>query len=438
MYLLSFLRAQVSMVFMQIFIYFFVPADVPLKRRIIIMAEIYVGCTFLDYMQYFVIKQDITQILQAFFGAVILQGSVFRLCKYKDFRALFSGLTTAVVLIVGNTIGIVAYIATRNIAVSLGCQILVHSMVIFTLIRFSRANWLWLMQGNWSFWGVLCLIPLLFWLVTYALTIWPQSVWNGDNYRNLLGVMILLILLETSYFIILAGVAHQFKTGEIERDNGYLETYAARLKQEADRLRDQESETALFRHDLRHYFRQIQAYAAAGNIEEVNKVLKLMDQKVLEITPKRYCDNLAVNGVITHCDAIAERERVRLDIDIEVPQHLSVNEFEFATVVSNLLENAVYGAMKVPEQDKRWAAITMHGIKGQMIVEVRNSYTGTLEISTDTGLPVAKEEKGHGYGLKSVMAFARKNHAIFDYDMEEETVSVRLLVQDKSRLDENL
>ena len=78
------------------------------------MAEIYVGCIFLDYMQYFVVKQDITQILQAFFGAVIVQGSLYRLCKYKDFRALFSGLTTAVVLIVGDTLGMIAFLATKS------------------------------------------------------------------------------------------------------------------------------------------------------------------------------------------------------------------------------------------------------------------------------------------------------------------------------------
>ncbi len=427
-YLLTFLRAQVSMFFMLIFIWFFIPTDQRLFRRIAIMVEIYVGCTFLDYMQYFVIRHDITQILQSFFGAVILQGSVYRLCKYKDFRALFSGLTTAVVLIVGNTIGILAFVATKSMAVSLSCQFLIHSLVMLILAHYCRENWFWLLEGKRSFWGVLCLIPLLFWLVTYALTIWPQSVWNGDNYRNLLGVMILMILLETSYFIILAGVATQFKTGEIERDNEYLETYAARLKQEADRLREQEAETAVFRHDLRHYFRQIQAYAALGDIAEINEVIQQLDQKVLEITPRRYCDNLAVNGVIAHCSTIAEREGVELKIETEVPQHLSINEFEFATVVSNLLENAVHAAIRVSEPDRRKVSISIHGIKGQMILEISNSYAGKIEISPDTGLPVSNEGKGHGYGLKSVLAFARKNHAIFDYEVEKDMVSVRLLV----------
>ncbi|MCI6465075.1 MULTISPECIES: sensor histidine kinase [Faecalicatena] len=428
MYQLSFMRAQVSMVFMQIFIWYFVPTNLRLSRRIIIMAEIYVGCIFLDYMQYFVVKQDITQILQAFFGAVIVQGSLYRLCKYKDFRALFSGLTTAVVLIVGDTLGMIAFLATKSIIVSLASQILVHSLVILILVHFCRENWLWLLEGKWKFWGVLCLIPFLFWLVTYALTIWPQSVWNGDNYRNLLGVMILLILLETSYFIILAGVAHQFKMGEIEQENAYLETYASRLKNEAERLREHEAETAVFRHDLRHYFRQIQSYAAEGDIEEINKVMGQLDQKVLEITPKRYCDNLAVNGVITHCNTVAEREGVSLTIETEVPRKISINEFEFATVVSNLLENAVQAAAKVPNPDRRRAAISMHGVKGKLMLEISNSYVGDLEISPDTGVPVSKEEKGHGYGVKSVLAFARKNHAIFDYEVEKETVSVRLLV----------
>lgn len=416
------------MVFMLTFIYFFIPTNLRLIRRIMIMAGIYVGCTFLDYLQYFVIRQDITQILQALFGAVILQGSVFALCKYKDFRALFSGLTTAVVLMIGNTIGIIAFIAAKSMAVSLGCQILTHSVVIFILIRFCRDNWFWLMEGRWNFWKVLCLIPCLFWMVTFALTIWPQSVWHGENYRNLLGVMILLILLEISYFIILSGVANQFKSAEKERENEYLENYAFRLKQEADHLRGQEAETAVFRHDLRHYLRQIKAYVDAGEIEEVNAVIRQLDQKVLEITPKRYCDNLAVNGVIAYCSMAAEREGVKLTTDVEVPQHLPINEFEFATVISNLLENAVNAAIRVPDPKKRCVSISAHGVKGQMMLEIKNTYTGKFEISSDTGLPVSTEGKGHGYGLKSVLAFARKHQAIFDYEIEDDTVSVRILV----------
>lgn len=426
----TFYWCQVSLAFLLVFIWLFIPTRHRILHRILIMAVFYVGCTVIDHLRFFVLEEGNVSILivQTVVESALLQGSILLLCKYKDFRALFAGLTAAVVFLAGSKVAAMVLLATNSVILSVAGQILINSIVIGLLISSARENWLVLLEGSWKYWRELCSIPALFWLVVYALTVWPQNVWEGDNYKNLLAVMVLLVLLEASYVVMLLGIGYQHHITEIERDNEYLETYANRLKMEADRLREQETETAVIRHDLRHYFAQIQSYLALGDLDEARDALKQIDQKMLEITPKRYCDNLAVNGVITYCKMLAERDQVKLTIRTEVPQKLSMNEFEFATVISNLLENAVYAAAKVENPEKRQAAITVRGVKGKMMVEIKNSYASLPEISQDTGLPVSENGEGHGYGLKSVLAFARKNEAIFDYEVEEDTVIVRMLV----------
>lgn len=426
----TFYWCQVSMAFLLVFIWLFVPTRYSILHRILIMAVFYGGCTLIDYLRFFVLEEGSTSILifQTVIETVLLQGSVFLLCKYKDFRALFAGLTAAVVFLAGSKVAVMVLLATHSFMLSVAGQILTNGIVIGLLICFARENWLVLLESSWKYWRELCVIPALFWLVVYALTIWPQNVWEGENYKNLFAVMLLLVLLEASYVVMLLGIGYQHHITEIERDNEYLETYANRLKMEADRLREQETETAVLRHDLRHYFAQIQAYLALGDLDEAQDVLRQIDHKMLEIKPKRYCDNLAVNGVITYCKMLAERDQVKLTTRIEVPQKLAVNEFEFATVISNLLENAVYAAAKVEEPEKRQVSITVRGVKGKMMLEIKNSYAKLPEISRDTGLPVSENGEGHGYGLKSVLAFARKNGAIVDYEVEEDIVCARMLV----------
>jgi hypothetical protein len=67
-------------------------------------------------------------------------------------------------------------------------------------------------------------------------------------------------------------------------------------------------------------------------------------------------------------------------------------------------------------------------VKGQLFFEASNSYTGTLNFAPDTGLPVSEKGKGHGYGLRSVLAFSKKHGASFDCQTDGEVYHVRLLI----------
>ena len=79
---------------------------------------------------------------------------------------------------------------------------------------------------------------------------------------------------------------------------------------------------------------------------------------------------------------------MNLDVPAEFEQ---AKDFGFATMLSNLLENAFIAVCKVPDSKERKVSVRIEPKKGQLIIEIRNNYFGKLDISRETGLPAAEE-----------------------------------------------
>ena len=71
---------------------------------------------------------------------------------------------------------------------------------------------------------------------------------------------------------------------------------------------------------------------------------------------------------------------MNLDVPAEFEQ---AKDFGFATMLSNLLENAFIAVCKVPDSKERKVSVRIEPKKGQLIIEIRNNYFGKLDISRD-------------------------------------------------------
>lgn len=183
------------------------------------------------------------------------------------------------------------------------------------------------------------------------------------------------------------------------------------------------------RHDLKHYSIMINSYLDEGRKDEIRDLLRELNEHVNETKTVRYCENLAVNGIIVHCAKQAAKQRIYFEASLEIPQKMQINEFEFATVVSNLMENAINAAAQIEDVNRRFVKISAHGVKGKLILQICNSCFSEPEISKFTGLPVSAGGGGHGYGMQSVRAFVNKNDAIFDFTWKDDIFYVKMLVR---------
>ena len=139
---------------------------------------------------------------------------------------------------------------------------------------------------------------------------------------------------------------------------------------------------------------------------------------------QKYCENTTVNAAISHYLSRAKKKGIQTTVSANIPVSLPVDEMELAITISNLLENAVYACLKLPEEE-RYLKLTAK-YKNQLLIEIENSCEGTVPLNEE-GYPFSKEDN-HGIGTRSVLAFVGKTNSEIQYLSEEKRFRVRLIV----------
>ncbi|MDO4344670.1 MAG: GHKL domain-containing protein [Eubacteriales bacterium] len=422
---MMFLQYRISLFFLLLFLLLFLPLQ---NNKKLIACSLLMCYAATGVIEYLLFLNGITYenpIIHTLLEIVIIQAVPFIISRYRDFRAMFVGFTAAAYVLTGNIVCSTLYIIGASLPVNVICQCMVHILLLGILTWKIRRNLLISLENKELQWGSFCIIPALFYTATYALSTWPANIYMQP--QNLLGVCAILVLMAIAYIMIFQTFARSKQEIEQKRSMEYLENYASRLKYEAEVTQKKEMEAAIIRHDLKHYSILINSYLGEGKEDEIRKLLKELNEHVNETKSVRYCKNLAVNSVVANYAQQAQEQGIAFDADMEVPSEMAVNEFEFATVISNLLDNAVNAAAQVKEEKLRFVKISARGVKGKLILSISNGCTEEPKISAETGLPVSKGGKEHGYGMQSVRAFVKKNRAVFDFQVKEGIFSVKLL-----------
>ncbi len=111
-----------------------------------------------------------------------------------------------------------------------------------------------------------------------------------------------------------------------------------------------------------------------------------------------------------------------------IPRQLPVNEYEFAMVLANLLENAVFSTKNASLSEKSIDA-KIHCVKEYLLIDMENECEQEVRFDSVTGLPKSRRGKGHGLGMQSVQAFCDKMGGTIDCYCENNRFRIILYVK---------
>lgn len=255
--------------------------------------------------------------------------------------------------------------------------------------------------------------------------------YHGFNSGQYLRTAVLLVVVNIAVFAVIekytAMMNHEM---ELVQEKAKLQSDAAMMGMAAQNMKDRllASETVirrdrLMRHDRRHFESLLLQLLEDGKTEEACKYLK--ERLALEPqTAEKYCDNTIVNAAISHYIAQAGKEEIRTEVSVHIPVSLAVDEMELSITISNLLENAIHACRKLPESE-RYLKLTAH-YKSQLLMEIENSCSGTVPLNQD-GHPFSNE-KNHGVGTRSVLAFVEKTDGEIQYIASKHRFIVRMII----------
>ena len=210
-----------------------------------------------------------------------------------------------------------------------------------------------------------------------------------------------------SYVVVLRYLESESNNAGIYWKNLVFESHIKGLENQYHLVEQCELNLKILRHDMRHYSSMIDSLLAQGEYEQIKKITKHISEVADDNKVITYCSNIILNSILSEMTRIARSFQVDIRGDILLPKKLPVKDYEFASVIANLLENAITHVKDLKE-DKRYVDVKIHCEKDHLLVEIKNPCEKEILFDPVTGLPRSKKGGYHGLGMQSVSAFSDK------------------------------
>ena len=243
------------------------------------------------------------------------------------------------------------------------------------------------------------------------------------NYQSGLlisGVVITVVFTAISYLLMRNQAKNEYLAMEndmnqrlIKAQNDY---YAMMLRKE--------TETKMFRHDIKQHIMCIQMLSAKHEYDELNEYLKQMETYTKELSPKIATGNMYVDMIVA--DLSEEFSDVTVEWIGKVPV-LSLASMDICTLFYNLLKNSFESADKVLEKSEKTIKVVIKKQGVHLMVLVSNYYDNLKQDENDRYI-TTKLEKGHGYGIQNIEKCVEKYNGSYSVTTEERLFRTEIIL----------
>ena len=398
---------MLSHVFFMVFIYLFLIHRYSKRKTITIC---FVSCSVMNLLDY--LKLNLyPESGPVYFFTTIVQIAIAQftglfISKRRDSRVLFISLSASNYVIVGSITASILYILTENVHLALAGNLLMHLVILAVLFcKIGTIFRKFCERDLGKSWWELCVIPVFYFCSFSCLAFFPYTLY--DYPENILVSIFLMVTMLVSYVVVLRYLDSETRQVEGYWKNVMFESYIKGLESQNYLVEQSEQNLKILRHDMRHYSMVINSLLDQEEYEEIRNIAGHINEVVEENKVYRYCENLVVNTILLKITEQARSFDIALHLDVRIPRQISVNEYEFAMVLANLLENAVFVVKDLISAEK-YINAKIHCTAEHLLIDMENKYSGKIHFDSMTGLPKSIRGEGHGLGMQSVQAFSDK------------------------------
>lgn len=341
--------------------------------------------------------------------------------RKRDFRAVFSIATGMFIGCVGTVMSSLAEpFLGYNEYYSLAVRTISFLLMFFVLRRFRSAYREMLVQLDRG-WGILCIIPVVMFLIMMYLI---NEFFSVDYAAAMMLSVGLMAVCGSAYYLMYLFFEHIQKETEANKERDILKLQLSALRSRTEAVKTAENFIRVERHDLRHRMQAVRELVERGDQTAALDVLDDAQKRLDENKVFHWCRPPVLDAMFTSYFSQARRQGIRVEAKICLPDTLPVEEAELAVVFANILENAIRANMELPVLERKLRCKVV-GVPSLMI-EIVNPCAGQTSFDEE-GLPMAKEQ-GHGLGVQSVSSFCRKYNAVCRFEQIDGCFRVQLVL----------
>lgn len=278
---------------------------------------------------------------------------------------------------------------------------------------------------NGPLWSYLFLVPATFYLV------WMYMFYQGSEptVRKLMHFYYLVTISAIDfgsslvYRLIIRLVRDQAEKLALRSQNYRLQLQSVQMQYLSDRIEN----TRRVRHDMRHFLATVEMMANAGEWDQLRTYIAETRSSSGIDEPLVFCDNAAVNAVLSYFAPKMKENSIESDIQIDMPRDPGISSADLSILFANLTENAIEACSHQVSTERR---ISIHSSRrGDNTLLITFSNTFEIEPRTDRyGTYLSSKRQGCGVGIESVRTIVRRYNGRCSITAKDKIFTVRIML----------
>ncbi len=250
---------------------------------------------------------------------------------------------------------------------------------------------------------------------------------RGQTPYRLFQIIINFFLTGALQLLVFRLYQHIGREKEYQKENQLMQMNHRLLERNMELLEKSADSGRRIRHDVRHHNAVIAEFVRRGQNQELLQYLQEYNRQTDEGGERVLCDNTAVNNLLSSYTEKAEKEQIRVVMDVELDRNLTIPNIDLVTILANAYENAIYGCMEVRRQSRERECsiyLMIRRKKNKLVMYCSN--TCRLETEIKNGQP--RPEATGGVGVLSIIKTAEKFDGEYDFKNDNGLFIFRLVM----------
>lgn len=269
------------------------------------------------------------------------------------------------------------------------------------------------------------LIPALYYAFDYLSRIYTDLLSSGSP----VVVEFMPTVCCGAYLVfLLYNSEEERKRSLLRQTQDNLNLQVSQAAREISALRESQTLTVQHRHDLRHHLQYLLSCIENKQTERAKDYISGICAELESRQVRRYCENEAVNLILSAFAKRTEETGVEMDVRGALPAVIPVSDNDLCVILSNALENALHACLPFATAGTACAIsveFRFHSHNGRFFLQIINPCQA--EVRFEKGLPVS-DRPGHGIGVQSIRAVVERYGGGCTFFMENGQFILRLFL----------
>ncbi len=281
---------------------------------------------------------------------------------------------------------------------------------------------------------LMLVIPPFLGTVGYKIIRYYRRFYMRENEKPSEAYNLLLLFycaMAVAVVVIMIVLYQNIKAAQEERmANQLLSTQIDHLKRHMEQVEKLYQDIRSMKHDMKNHVLTLERLYAGKKTEEAKDYVQDLKATLMETAGEGQSGNPVTDVILQEWKAEAEKKKIHFRCDFHYPTGSNINAFDISVILNNALQNAVENA---GGSGTLHISILSYRKNNAYMIEIGNSFAGSLQWDAESGLPVTSKEEtdSHGYGLHNIKRIAEKYFGDIDVTIKKEEfiLSVMLMTE---------